>query len=213
MSSLAGMSLSLDVFAVELGPLHDAIGSRDQDLLRRVSYRSAGQWTEEDDYFAEEIAAGAPTSRDATLAVINGGPFTEGYGTQYGSAFRDICGTMFADFVLGNEYFSGFRAGWLVDVGKGLEQLGITTPKLDDLVFSGMPRALPDSEGIGYGEWDNAACRAGLAQWQDSTPQQRDALHPEVLAAVENCVAWMSAAAEITDQFPDEEYGVAAFLL
>ncbi|MFB6719547.1 hypothetical protein ACFCV3_05270 [Kribbella sp. NPDC056345] len=206
------MSLSLEVFAAQPDRLQRAIGSRDARLLHGVRTTFAGQWAHDDDYWAEEIAAGAPTSSSAVRAVLGGGPFDERYGHLYGSAFKNICWFLFTDYELSDEYFSGFRSGWLVEVDKGLRQLGITTPQLDDLVFSGMPDPLPHSEGIGYGAWDTATCRAGLAEWQASSAQQRAELHPEVLGAVENCVEWMTEAVLLSDQTP-EEFGVVAFLV
>lgn len=198
------------VFAVQLDMLHDAVGSRDEKLVQRISRYSAEAWSSEDDYWSDEIADGAPTSSAALRAVIDGGPFDEHYGHRYRWAYQNICEFLFADYGMSDEYFSGFRSGWLEDVGKGLEQLGITTAQLSNLVYLGSPALLPGSEGLQSGEWDNATCRAGLDQWHASTPEQRAALHPEVLGAVVNCVGWMAEVVALSDQL-SEEYGVAAF--
>lgn len=205
------MSLSLDVHLVRLDELHDVVGSRDERWVRGMSKYFAESWPHDDDYWVEEIAAGAPTAAAAARAVIDGGPFDEQYGHLYRSAYHNIC-EFLSDIRLSDDYFSGFRSGWLVDVGKGLHQVGITTASLDNLVYIGSPALLPDSEGMQSGEWDLATCRAGLAEWQASTPEQRAGLHPEVLAAVENCVSWMADAVDVSNQLA-EDFGVAAFLV
>ncbi|MFC9691006.1 hypothetical protein ACFTSF_20810 [Kribbella sp. NPDC056951] len=203
------MSLTLTPFMVRLDEVHAVVGSRNPRTYEVLSQWAGAGWVAEDEQFDYEIADGAPTSSEAALAVINGGPFDKEYGHRYASAYHDICGFM-TDFTLPYNEFSGFRSGWLVDVGKGLEHLGITTAKLDDLVYGTLPAPLPFAEDWYYGEWDTATCRAGFAQWQASTPQQQAELHPEVLAAVKTCVAWMEAVV-VTDQ-SEGEFGIAGFL-
>ncbi len=209
--SVAGMSLGLEVLLVRLDELHDTVGSRNDQLFRALSAHFAHSWPHDDDYWVDEIADGAPTAAAAARAVIDGGPFDEQYGHLYRSAYQNVC-EFVSDFHLSNDYFTGFRSGWLDEVDKGLQHVGITTASLDDLLYVGSPQLLPVSEGMQSGEWDLATCRAGLAEWQASTPEQRAELHPEVLRGVENCVEWMAEAVAISHQTP-EEFGVAAFLI
>ncbi|MFF1821380.1 hypothetical protein ACFVWG_29025 [Kribbella sp. NPDC058245] len=203
------MSLCLEVFAVQLDMLHNAVGSRDDELFRGVSRYFAEQWPQDDDnYFWDDDL----TSSTAARAVIDGGPFDAEYGHHYRAAYLNICEFLFTDYRLNNEYFSGFRSGWLDAVGKALQQLGMTATPLDDLTYMGGPAQLPVSDGTQHGEWDLARCRAGLEQWHATTPEQRTELHPEVLGAVVNCVGWMAEAVALSDQLP-EKFGIVAFLV
>lgn len=183
------MSLSLSPYLVDLDKARGAIGSKDEKLRRMIGGKFKNDMSRADDWFSHEIGNGAPSRYDALRAVIDGGPFDEKYGFQYGYAYEMICG--FFGKHLYNNPFSPFRGDWLGQVDAGLARLGITAVEVGEFTYS-PPSPLPLPEGFpGYGEWSVEDCAKGLAQWEASAEDQRAALDREVLEAVECCVDWM----------------------
>jgi hypothetical protein len=184
------MSLSLALYLVDLGKLRGAIGGRDDKLRRQICGRFKAELERADEWFDTQIASGAPSRRDALRAVIEGGPFDERYGFQYGYAYEMIC-QHFGKF-LNNDRVSSFRGDWLETVDAGLGKLGMTV-KVTSFMYGSMPRPLPRPDDFpGYGEWTRADCHAALAQWDASAPR-RSEVEPEVLEAVSACAEWLLA--------------------
>ncbi|MEV6398660.1 hypothetical protein AB0M39_28435 [Streptomyces sp. NPDC051907] len=197
------MSYGLSLYLVDLAAVRGAIASGDEKLRRMMGGRFKRDLARDDDYFADEIANGAPTRYEALRAVIDGGPFDAAHGFQYGYAYKMVC--EFHGRFLFNNHFSPFRGSWLDDVDKGMAELGVKAVAVTDFMYGSAPAPLPSSELPGYGEWSAEQCREGLAQWEASAQEQRAALDPEVLAAVESCVEWMRQAQA------KEGYGIAGF--
>ncbi|GAA4897219.1 hypothetical protein LX16_1162 [Stackebrandtia albiflava] len=185
------MSFSLSPYLVDLRKARGAIGSEDEKLRRMIGGKFKAAMAHADDWFADQIAGGAPTRYDALRAVVDGGPFDDAYGFQYGYAFEMICG--FFGRSLNNNAFSPFRSGWLARVDEGLAALGVTAVEVSEFSYGSPPAPLPrPAEFVpAYGEWSPKQCRTALAQWNAATAEAREALDPEVLEAVESCVAWM----------------------
>ncbi|QBS39918.1 hypothetical protein [Nocardia sp. CS682] len=200
------MSYSLSVYVVELDRVRAAIGSRDDKLRRMIGGRFKAQLAHADDWFAEEIANGAPARYDAVRAVIDGGPFDEVYGFQYAYAYQTIC--QFYGRFLDNRYFSPFRGSWLEQVDEGLAELGIKAISLADFVYHALPAALPQPDELpGYGEWTPEQCAEALVQWESTAPKQREDVDHEVLAAIESCMEW------IREAQARPGWGIAGFFL
>jgi hypothetical protein len=186
------MSLSLTLYHVDLAQARGAIGSRDDKLRRQLGGRFKADMARADEWFDSAIEGGAPKRYDALRAVIDGGPFDERFGFQYGYAYEMIC-RHFGRY-LNNNSFSPFRGDWLEDVDKGLAQLGISAVKVTSFMVGGLPDPLPRPDDFpGYDEWSEAACREALAQWTAADAARRAAVDGEVLAAIESCAGWMRA--------------------
>ncbi|MEJ3655476.1 hypothetical protein WEH80_21135 [Actinomycetes bacterium KLBMP 9759] len=185
------MSYGLSVYLVDLALVRSAIGSGDVKLRRMIGGRFKAEMAQADETFEDQIEFGAPPRYEALRAVIEGGPFDARFGFQYGYAYRMIC--EFHGRYLFNNHFSPFRGTWLEEVDKGFEQLGVTAVGMRT-VYGTPPAPIPAGELPLYGEWDVEACRAGLAQWEASTRDQRGEVDAGVLAAIESCVDWMREA-------------------
>ncbi|MBB4891737.1 hypothetical protein FHS39_000737 [Streptomyces olivoverticillatus] len=196
------MSYGLSLYAVDLTLARGAIGCGSKQLLDMIGKTYGQHITRDDEYFAYEIAKGAPTGHEALRAVVEGGPFDKEHAFQYGYAYKRIC-EAYGDRLDGNS-FSPFRSAWLMHVDEGLTSLGMTAVSVSPFMYS-LPRPLPRAELPGYGEWTPEQCAQGLAQWEASTDEQRQRLDFEVLEAIESCVGWMRQARS------KEGYGIAGF--
>lgn len=188
------MSYGLSVYLVDIPTVRGVIAGGDERVRRMIGGRFKRSMASDDDYFAYEIGNGAPTRYEALRAVIDGGPFDEEHGFQYGYAYKMIC--EFYGRPLSNNHFSPFRGSWLRDVDEGLVQLGIKAVAVTDFSYGSLPAPLPSGELPRYGEWSPGQCQEALTQWEASTPQQREAVAPEVLVAIESCVDWMRGAGD-----------------
>ncbi|MFD3512856.1 hypothetical protein [Streptomyces sp. NPDC058657] len=189
------MSYSLSLYLVDPSRVRSVIGSGDDKLRRMMGGAYKAEFPRDDDYFADEIERGAPQRYDALCAVVAGGPFAEEFAWQYGYAYEMVC--RFFGRHLCNNHFSPFRSGWLEEVDKGLAELGITAVEVSEFSCGSLPGPLPRPDFVpGYGEWSAEECRTALTQWRASTPEQRDTLDPDVLAAVESVVEWLERAQE-----------------
>ncbi|GAA5053671.1 DUF7691 family protein [Nocardia callitridis] len=187
------MSYCLSVYVVELDTVRAAIGSRDDRLGRMIADRFKAQLAHDDDWFADEIAHGAPSRYDAVRAVIDGGPFVPSYGFQYGYAYQTIC--QFYGRFLDNRYFGTFRGRWLEHVDDAMAALGIKAISVQEFMYLALPSALPQPDELpGYGEWSPERCAEALVQWESTTPDQRGGIDHELLAAIESCMAWVREA-------------------
>ncbi|MER6996744.1 hypothetical protein [Streptomyces sp. NPDC000410] len=198
------MSYGLSLYLVDLATVRGAIASGDEKLRRMMGGRFKRQLAHDDDYFADQIEQGAPTRYEALRAVIDGGPFDERWGFQYGYAYKMVC--EFHGRSLFNNHFSPFRGSWLEDVDAGMAELGIKAVAITDFMYGSVPGPLPSPQDLpGYGEWSAESCAKALAQWEASTPEQRARLDGEVLEAIESCVDWLRQAKA------REGYGIAGF--
>ncbi|CAM5500320.1 hypothetical protein GCM10010329_72920 [Streptomyces spiroverticillatus] len=187
------MSYSLSLYLVDPSTVRSAVGSGDDKLRRMIGGRFKSRMAHDDQWFASEIAEGAPTRYEALRAVIAGGPFEEPSAFQYTYAYQMVC--EFHGRFLDNSSFSPFRGSWLEEVEKGMAALGMTAVELTDFSYGSPPSPLPRPVEVpGYGEWSAADCAEALRQWRASTPEQRDRLDDEVLRAVESVVGWLEAA-------------------
>ena len=198
------MSMGLSVYLVDLRVARDAIGSGDVKLRRMIGGRFKRQIASADEQFSHEIEQGAPSRYEALRAVIEGGPFDDRYGFQYGYAYQLVC--EFYGKALFNNDFSPYRGSWLEDVDAGLAQLGIKAVELTEFTYGSPPSPLPRPEWVPeYGEWSPEECREALAQWESTTPDQRQAVDREVREAIESCVGWFREAQK------KDGFGIAGF--
>ena len=198
------MSMGLSVYLLDLGAARGAIGSGDEKLRRMIGGRFKRQIAAADVEFDDEVQGGAPSRYEALRAVIEGGPFDSRYGFQYGYAYQLVC--EFYGKPLFNNDFSPYRGSWLEEVDAGLAQLGIKAVELTEFAYGAPPSPLPRPEWVpGYGEWSPEKCREALDQWENTTPDERQALDSEVREAIESCVEWLRAAQK------KEGFGVAGF--
>jgi hypothetical protein len=182
------MSYSLSLYLVDLEKVRGAIGSGDDKLRRMIGGRFKAALAHADEWFRSEIESGAPTRYEAVKAVIDGGPYDAAHAFQYGYAYQTIC--EFYGRFLDNSAFSPFRGDWLETVDEGLAELGIGV-RVTDFMYGSVPSELPRPDHLPcYGEWSPQECARALAEWEATTTEQRDALDPEVLAAIRSCVEW-----------------------
>jgi hypothetical protein len=183
------MSFGLSLYLVDLARVRGAVGSGDVKLRRMIGGRFKAQLAHDDEWFATEIEDGAPSRYDALRAVIDGGPFDDRHGFQYGYAYKMIC--EFHGRFLFNNHFSPFRSGWLERVDEGFRELGIKAVGVTDFMYGAPPSPLPRPSDLpGYGEWSTEQCGEALAQWEASDPDRRAGLDAEVREAIESCVEW-----------------------
>ncbi|MFI6583040.1 hypothetical protein [Embleya sp. NPDC050493] len=185
------MSLSLSIFVVDPEVTRAVVGSRDVRVRRAIGGRFKQEMAQDDDYFASEIEAGAPTRYEALTAVVDGGPFNETHTFQYGYAYRMIC-AFHGRRQWGNSY-SPFRFAWLGHVDEALRSLGITAVQVSEFGY-GLPAPLPRTDLPGHGVWSPADCVTALTQFEAVTEAQLAALDDDVREAVEECAGWLRAA-------------------
>ncbi|UGQ12711.1 hypothetical protein LO772_03565 [Yinghuangia sp. ASG 101] len=185
------MSFSLTLFVVDPDTAHNAIGSKDVRMRRAIGGRFKREMARDDDYFSSQIADGAPTRYEALTAVVDGGPFDEAHGFQYGYAYRMICAFHGRMIVTSN--FSPFRAGWLERVDEGLKSLGVTAVRVAEFGY-GLPSALPYTDLPGHGVWTAAECATALEQYEAATEDQFAALDREVREAADEAATWLQSA-------------------
>jgi hypothetical protein len=197
------MSLSLSLFLVDPEIPRAAIGSGDVRMRRAIGGRFKQEMSADDDYFSYEIANGAPTRYEALTAVVDGGPFDERHGFQYGYAYRMICA--FHGRRLWGNSFSPFKYAWLEHVDEALKSLGVDAVAVSDLGY-GLPSPLPHTDLPGHGVWTARECAAALVQYEAVTAEQFATLDDHVREAVEEIGGWLRE----TRAHPGR--GVAGFL-
>lgn len=197
------MSLSLSIFVVDPDVAQAVVGSGDVRVRRAIGGRFKQEMARDDDYFASEIEAGAPTLYEALTAVVDGGPFTEKHAFQYGYAYRMICA--FHGRRLYGNMFSPFRFGWLERVDDGLKSIGVTAVGVSEFSY-GLPSPLPYTDLPGHGVWTAAECATALQQYEAATEERLSALDHEVREAIEEITEWLRAAQ------PTEGRGVVGFM-
>ncbi|MEU8140231.1 DUF7691 family protein [Streptodolium elevatio] len=185
------MSLSLSLFIVDPALPRAVIGSGDVRTRRAIGGRFKRDMAHDDEYFASEIEAGAPTLYEALTAVVDGGPFGATHTFQYGYAYRMIC-AFHGRRVVGNS-FSPFRFGWLARVDEGLKSIGVDAVQVSEFGY-GLPSPLPQTDLPGHGVWSPQDCAAALTQYEAVTEEQLADLDPEVREAIEECADWLREA-------------------
>ncbi|WP_436774879.1 DUF7691 family protein [Yinghuangia sp. YIM S09857] len=185
------MSLSLSVFIVDPTLPRAAIGSGDVRTRRAIGGRFKKQMARDDEYFASEIEAGAPSLYEALTAVVDGGPFGAAHAFQYGYAYRMIC-AFHGRQIWGNN-FSPFKFGWLARVDESLKAIGVDAVQVSEFGY-GLPSPLPTTDLPGHGVWSPEDCATALAQYEAVTEDQLGALDREVREAIEECAEWLREA-------------------
>ncbi|MFF2373210.1 hypothetical protein ACFVUW_02350 [Streptomyces xiamenensis] len=188
------MSYALSLYLVDPVLVRGIVGGGDEKQRRMMGGRFKRELAQDDEWFADRIAEGAPTAYEALRAVIDGGPFEKAHAFQYAYAYRRICA--FHGKPLDNNSFSPFRYGWLSRVDEGLARLGVTAVEVSSFTYHDFPAPLPRPDDVpGHGVWSAADCSRALTQWESTTPEQRSALDGEVLEAVESIAEWLRRAA------------------
>ncbi|MFD6916911.1 hypothetical protein [Streptomyces virginiae] len=186
------MSTALSLYLLETERTRGWVASGDKGFLKAVRSEYAAELVEDDTWFGDQIAAGAPTASEALEAVVNGGPFSAeaGHAFQYGYAYRRIC-AMGGPF-LDNDCFSPYRGDWLSTVDEGLRAVNVTAVSVADFQHGGLPAGLPYTDIPGCGEWSPEDCERALEQFEEG---ERLGLAPapdrEVAAAVAQVIGWL----------------------
>ncbi|MFF2079395.1 hypothetical protein ACFVXG_32155 [Kitasatospora sp. NPDC058162] len=200
------MSSFLTAYLTHVENKHTLAGCASEAVLQDVLGYFDASLDRADREFADQIADGAPTAREALRAVVYGGPYQEEHAFQYRYAYRRLCGT--DAMSLNNRSFGPFRGLWLDEVDEGLRAYGVTAVSVSDFFYgSGFPAGLPYGPEMSCGEWSAEQCREALRQFEQA---ERAGLAPEldraVAAAVEEVAEWLRTAREF------EEYGVIGFV-
>ncbi|MEU8774626.1 hypothetical protein [Streptomyces sp. NPDC048606] len=184
------MSTALSLYLLETERTRAWVGSGDQGFLRAIRAEFAAEIADDDDWFADAIAAGAPTAAQALEAVVNGGPYEAEHAFQYGYAYRRIC-AMGGPF-LDNSSFSPYRGDWLSMVDEGLRAVNVTAVRVAAFDSCGLPSGLPYTHVPGCGAWSPEECERALVQFEEG---RRLGLAPvadrDVAEAVEQVVGWL----------------------
>ncbi|MFB7719462.1 hypothetical protein [Nocardia sp. NPDC056100] len=186
------MGWFFQAYAVDLDQAHGAIGSGDDELLRRVEQKFEDE-LDDDEELAEVV-------RYVVSGTLDDGDDLEDYFVE---AFKMICETL-SVLEEGNGPFS---SDWPGAIDTGLSELNIDSIRFRE--FEG-GKVLTFPDGIEYariyGEWTHTQCVAAVERWEGTTAEQRLALDPEVLDWVEIGIRLASMAAKTPG------YGVAGFI-
>lgn len=196
------MGYIVQPFAVDLGKVRAAIGSKNKSLLSKLKKKFAEDFEQFDEMLAdtleedEEDASAEPlTMVDVLRHLIMGEPYRENIGFAYGYGFEFLC-QHFGDF-LDNGEWSAMRAEWFDTVQKALKKAGVSEKALsfNQLVFRGPPVELPeidDSPCIGYlTKAEIAKARAALTAADLSKVKNTDAV-----ASIEQIISWLDTCAK-----------------
>src|SRR5262245_21450577 len=85
------MGYGFSVYSVDLKKLRTARGSKNARLAAAIKKKQAERFTHADDWFADDIASGAPSLATALDELIAGKPTKKKYGFQYGYAIELLC--------------------------------------------------------------------------------------------------------------------------
>ncbi|MGW2373046.1 DUF7691 family protein [Kitasatospora sp. NPDC001683] len=200
------MSSFLTTYLTCVEDKHTLAGCADDSVLDELLRYFGANLDRADREFADQIADGAPTAREALRAVVYGGPFDEQHAFQYGYAYERLCRTDAT--ALDNRSFGPFRGLWLDEVDKGLRAYGVTAVSVSDFQYgSGFPTALPYCAELSCGEWSPEQCAEALRQFELAEHEVRaPELVREVAEAVDEVAGWLRAAREF------EDYGIIGFV-
>jgi len=159
------MGYQTKMLAIDLAALRGAVGSKDSALLTQLTDESTERLASHDEWFEDEIAAGAPSLLDALRALIEGDTLDEKHGFAYGYALEMLCdklGTEIGDPESIPAFFSDLKIK--TALAEGDHRLPVPIPK---------PKDFP---GIGYLTRDEMqqeieAFAAVEAKYDESDPE------------------------------------------
>ncbi|MET8541204.1 hypothetical protein ABZW03_11195 [Kitasatospora sp. NPDC004799] len=190
------MSSFLRAYLVDPAELRARVGSGDDGAVDEALAYFGPSLDRSDEHFADEIAQGAPTAREALRAVVHGGPFSghEDHAFQYGYAYRRLCWLVGQPLEV--DSFGPFRGTWLEVVDEGLKAYGITAVSVADFQYGGgLPAGLPHCDVPSCDTWSAEACRRALEQFERAEREGRTpAPEREVAEAVAEVVGWLRLA-------------------
>lgn len=85
------MGYTTNFYAVDLGAVRAAIGSKDAALTEGLLAEFKDELARSDKWFAKKVAAGAPSLATAIAELVDGKPLNETAGFQYGYALELLC--------------------------------------------------------------------------------------------------------------------------
>ncbi|MBK7402005.1 MAG: hypothetical protein IPJ34_38600 [Myxococcales bacterium] len=88
------MGAGFTAYAVDLEVLSAVFGGKDRALVTRVEARAGKRLRHADEWFAERIAAGAPSLRTALEEIVDGRCKAKRHGFQYVYALELLCLTL-----------------------------------------------------------------------------------------------------------------------
>ncbi|MFJ7906815.1 hypothetical protein [Kitasatospora sp. NPDC096204] len=189
------MSSFLRAYLVDPAELRARVGSGNDGAVDEALAYFGPSLDRSDEYFADEIAQGAPTAREALRAVVHGGPFSEDedHAFQYGYAYRRLCWLVGQPLEV--DSFGPFRGDWLEVVDGGLKAYGITAVSVEEFRYGGLPDGLPHCDVPSCSTWSAEECRTALDQFERAEREGRSPLpEREVAEAVAEVVGWLRLA-------------------
>jgi len=191
------MGYCVTAFAVGLGKINEAIGSRNKPLLNLLIEEFEEDFDQYDqmaaNYVEDEDPDSALTMRGALTQMVMGDAYNERLGFMYGYALEFLC-RHFGEF-LPNRQWSAMPSGcdWADTVDRGLDRAGVPKNILRvswHLINRGPPIAIPeidDFPGIGYVKRSEVeAARMSLANARLDAIQ-----NDEVLSSVQELQGWL----------------------
>ncbi|MGW3071846.1 MULTISPECIES: DUF7691 family protein [unclassified Kitasatospora] len=189
------MSSFLSAYLVDPAELRARVGSRNDGAVDEALAYFGPSLDRSDEYFADEIAQGAPTAREALRAVVHGGPFAadEDHAFQYGYAYRRLCWLVGQPLEV--DSFGPFRGDWLEVVDGGLKAYGITAVSVAEFRYGGLPDGLPHCDVPSCSTWSAEDCRTALDQFERAEREGRTPVpEREVAEAVAEVAGWLRLA-------------------
>ncbi|MFE7592901.1 hypothetical protein ACFU6K_26170 [Kitasatospora sp. NPDC057512] len=190
------MSSFLRAYLVDPAELRARVGSGDDGAVDEALAYFGPSLDRSDEHFADEIAQGAPTAREALRAVVHGGPFSgsEDHAFQYGYAYRRLCWLVGQPLEV--DSFGPFRGNWLEVVDDGLKAYGITAVSVAEFQYGGgLPAGLPFCAVPSCGTWSAEDCGEALDRFDRAGREGRAPVpEREVAEAVAEVVGWLRIA-------------------
>jgi hypothetical protein len=181
------MSSSINVYAVAVEQLKQAIGSRDEALIETIV-------SQHEDFLAsiDDIDDEAEFScAEAVADLINGAVSEDAPAYFYGYALEAICSHLGEE--LPNICPISGSSEWMKEVDALLERKGIPI-RVNQLVFGGSPVRIPTPGDCPFiGRWTEEACAAGKNAFDNANLADVD---PEMAETLQQFKDWVEVAAQ-----------------
>lgn len=180
------MSTAINVYALPLGTLQQAVGSGDSSLLDAIMEEQA-EFLESIDAIDEDAEA---TCADALAELVHGEVSEDVPGYLYGYALQALCAHL--GETLPNICPIAGASEWIGKVDGVLEGMGIPL-RLSMLVQGGSPVAIPEPEDYPFiGMWQAEGIAAALAGFRGLA---MGSLESEMAETLGQLRGWVEAAA------------------
>jgi hypothetical protein len=181
------MSSGINVYAVPMERLKQAVGSRDQAIIDAIVAGQKGFLSSIDDIDEEAELRCA----DAVAELLNGELSEDAPGYLYGYAVEAICSHV--GETLPNICPIAGASDWIEEVDALLEGKGIPV-RLNGLVYGGSPVPIPEPDDYPFiGKWTAAELAAAKAAFEAADLTDVD---PEMAETLQQMRDWVEAAAK-----------------